>query len=384
VNSGLKKNFGYDGLVVGVEAAAGELQWLSEFFEPAFDVADGIPDVTIKHEVDPLRFEQLVNRGPSGNGLDVFVLDKRVVRFPQWRIPEVDLAFYDGENELLYLLQRHLIVLLTRHYPRKLRTCLMRTVRELAMGVVQRNGGRYLHAAAFALGGQAAIILGPKGAGKTSLLTYILKNTLENTQAKFLANDRLMCRQQDSTAYVRGMPTFISIRQGIFDLFPGLEESLKTQRFSARSTLGECRKPGAPDPKTWSDGRRGLSPTQYCSLMDCDAVKAATGAVMIFPSQTREKGGLSLQKLHPDRVEDLLRGCLFEKIRPDRLSEVLSIFPPGPNSDCMVSDDELCRGLTERVPGYECLLGNDAYADTAGADKLVGLLADQVPRAGQV
>ena len=372
MNLKLTKNFDYDGIVVGVETAdVGDIQWLAEFLEPSFRVVACDPDVTVKHEVDQLRFEQLIEYGPSGKSIEVFMLDKRVVCFPQWRIPEADLAFFDEENEILYLLQHNRIVLLSKLYPRKLRTCLLRTVRELAMSAAHRNGGRYLHAAAFVLGGQAAIITGPKEAGKTSLLTYVLKNT----QADFLANDRVMFRLQDSVAYVRGMPTFVSIRQGTFNLFPGLLESLKIQRFNARSTLEECREPGAPTAKPWSEGRRGLSPSQYCLLMDCDSVKAATGAVIIFPRQTREMGGLPLQKLQPDRVEVHLRGCLFEKISPNRLSQAFSQFPHRSISDESVSDDELCRELSERVPGYECLLGIDAFADTAGADNLVELIA---------
>jgi len=373
VNLKLTKKFDYDEIVIGVEAAnVVDIQWLAEFLEPSFGVVSCNPDVTVKHEVNQLRFEQLIEYGPSGNSIEVFMLDKRVVCFPQWRIPEADLAFYDEKNEILYLLQHNRIVLLSKLYPRKLRTCLLRTVRELAMSAAHHNGGRFLHAAAFVFGGQAAIITGPKEAGKTSLLTYVLKNT----QADFLANDRLMFRLQDSVAYVRGMPTFVSIRQGTFNLFPGLLESLKIQRFNARSTLDECREPGAPTAKPWSEGRRGLSPSQYCLLMDCDSVKSSTGAVIIFPRQTRETGGLSLHKLQPDRVDRLLRSCLFDEIGPHRLSEAFSQFSHRSISDEAVCDDELCRELSERVPGYECLLGIDAFADPAGADNLVELVAD--------
>lgn len=366
-----ENQFHYDGMAVGVEAASSrEILWLREFLTPSFTPAMRSPDVIVRHEVDRQRFDQLARLGPAGNLIDVFMMDRQVVRLPQWRVPGVDLAFMDKENEILYLLQHKHIVLLSRSFPRKLRTCLMRTVRELAMGHAQRRAGRFLHAASFAVGGKAAIITGPGKAGKTSLLTYVLRNS----QADFLANDRLMIKFEGNQSVVIGMPTWISIRPHTFDLFPGLLASLKNQRFSPRSTLDECRAPDAPMPRTWSGGRRGLSPSQYCSLMGSKAVEKAAAAVLVFPVQTGEKGGTSLRKLQAERVETLLRDCLFENIHPHRVSQAFSGITGDLNSDEAVSDDDLCRGLSERLPGYECLLGTEAFANSRGADQLVDTL----------
>ena len=74
--------------------------------------------------------------------------------------------------------------------------------------------------------------------------------------------------------------------------------------------------------------------------------------------------------------KSLLRSCLFDEIGPHRLSEAFSRFPHRLITDGVVCDDELCQEISERVSGYECLLGIDAFADPAGADNLVELVAD--------
>ena len=96
-----------------------------------------------------------------------------------------------------------------------------------------------------------------------------------------------------------------------------------------------------------------------------------------------KKGGLSLQRLLPGQTETLLQRCLVDNIGPTCLSDTFTRDPASGFEIAPVSDQALYRRLSKRLIGYECLLGNDAFADTGGADILVGLAAGQVPSRGE-
>ena len=96
--------------------------------------------------------------------------------------------FFRGAHEVFYGVEaRNRRV---RVYSRKAnpttRLAAMKVIRELAMRELWQEGKLMLHAAAFASGGNGGLILGPKGTGKTTLLTYLL----QSGAVSYLTNDR--------------------------------------------------------------------------------------------------------------------------------------------------------------------------------------------------
>lgn len=362
-----QRKFSYEGISVGVESEnEGDIRWLSEFLDPCFMDQAGKPDVEVRLVVDTKKFDSLINCGPGDRSIDAYILDTSVISFPVWNTPGPELVFYEEKHELFYLLEGNRIVLLIKRYNTNSRMCLMRVVREYAMGMAQRSGGRFIHASAFSIGGHAAIITGPKEVGKTSLLTYMLSNS----GADFLANDRLLVKQNGEGVQLRGMPTIISVRPDTLQFFPGLLKLIRDHGFKARLTLRECRDSAEASPIVVRAGKLGLSSRQYCSLLACESIGNSEGVSLLFPHQTGRTGGISLRALEKYETRERLANCLFDNIGPDRLSDVFTWSAPDPGNSSVVRDDTLCEWLSSRLNAYECRLGTDAYKTPEGAEML--------------
>jgi hypothetical protein len=358
----------YEGITLraSLERAA-DVQWLEEFFLPWFDRSADAPDVEVLVSRDPARYKHLLACDPAGARVKAFMMDNRAVEFPVWNVPGEQLALHDEKHRMFFLITGKMIQLVCGDREGALRLNLMRVLRELAMGVAQLRSGRFLHASAIAVEGRALVITGPRQAGKTSLLTYLLANS----PAQFLCNDRLLVKWYDGSIRLHGMPTIVSLRDGTLDLFPGMRQSIENQRFTTRATLAEaCASRALPQlpPK---EGRHSLSPHQYCSLLDCAPVQAATGAALLFPRQTGQAGGLELVPLHANEARIRLGECLFGHIGPDRLSEAFTLLPGALARITAPDDAALCAGLASDLPAYDCLLGNDTYDNDRGAGELL-------------
>jgi hypothetical protein len=71
------------------------------------------------------------------------------------------------------------------------------------------SGWAQVHASAFVVGGQAVLVIGEKGAGKTSMLLTALAEG-----ADFMSNDRVLLGQRDGAVVVRGLPHSVTVRAG--------------------------------------------------------------------------------------------------------------------------------------------------------------------------
>jgi len=361
----------YEGLSIGVDTQRDDdTAWLEEMLLPWFTPAEGTPDVSVSLKCDGARFRRLQAAGSSRGIRRVFMLDTRTLDLPCWSVPGHDIALHDAGQQLFYLVRGQQIELVAAREHTDYRISLMRVVRELAMGVAQLAGHRFLHASAFSLKGRAAIISGPREAGKTSLLTY----ALSHLPVDYLTNDRLLVKTSGATTVAAGMPTIVSIRDGTMDLFPGMLEGITARGYRSRATLAETREPeklaGIPAKQ---DGV-SLTPRQLCTLLQCAPVARAQAAALLFPRQTGRPGGLELQRLDTDSARERLRHGLFGHIGPNRLSEVFTVFPPGLGRRRAADDSTLCHQLAASVPAWECLLGKDSYRDARGAEDLRALL----------
>jgi hypothetical protein len=362
---------GYEGITIraSLERAA-DLQWLEEFFLPWFERSDDAPDVEVLVSRDPAGYKQLLASEPGEARVKAFMMDNRTVEFPIWNVRGAQLAFHDEEHRMFFLRTGKTIRLVCGDREGSLRMNVMRVLRELAMGVAQLRGGRLLHASAVAIEGRALIITGPRQAGKTSLLTYLLANS----PAQFLCNDRLLVKQYDRSIRLLGIPTIVSIRDGTLDLFPGMRQSIENQRFTTRATLAEARASKGQTLAPQKQGRLSLSPHQYCALLGCDPVRAAAGAVLLFPRQTGQAGELGLVRLTAHEARIRLGECLFGHISPDSLSAAFTILPGTFSRMTAPDDDALCSELANGLPAYDCVLGNNTYENDRGAGELLKLL----------
>ncbi len=361
----------YEGISVGIETHKdSDLSWLKEFLTPWFDLGDGVADVIVRVVVDPQRYSALLRQGPGQRSVDAFMMDTRVIQYPLWNTLTERPIFFDEARVLFFEVGEGSIEIICREHEPGARLGIMRVIRELAMGAAQHAGGRFLHAAAISISGRALIIAGPRSAGKTSLLTYLLSHL----EADFLTNDRLLAMPAGEVVGLRGMPTIVSIRDGTLGLFPRLRDSLQTQGFTSRRTLQECREAGDIVSANATPGRTGISPAQYCALLGCEPARDSRASVLLFPRQTGQPGGVELQRLDRKTTAAMLRQGLFGYIGPDKLSAIFTLpAKPSPTLTAK-TDTALFDWLSGSLPGYSCSLGTDAYATPDGARTLQELI----------
>jgi len=367
----VQATFAYEGIRVGVNGLGGpDIQWLKEFLLPWFELAGPGADVLLEIRRDPDHYRRLCEL-PHGPDIDAFMLDTERIAFPGVQVPGEDVALHDAEHRLFYLVAGNRVRLVACDPLETLRTCFMRVIRELATGTVQLAGHRFLHASSFAVGGRAAIVAGPRRAGKTSLLCY----ALSRSGAQFLSNDRLLLQATGSGLRVRGMPTIVSVRAGTLELFPEMRQTIERGGFSNRKTMAECLGPIDPNTRSSQVERRGLTAIQFCAALNSRPLATAGAAVLLFPRQTGQRGGLSLQRLSTAQTRAHLADCLFANLGPDRLSGAFTLAPTRLARASAPLDSELFELLAERLPAFECRMGLDSFSDDAGIGLLCEVLA---------
>ena len=369
-------SFGYEGINIGVTSECREdIAWLTEFLVPWFDQSVDPADVEVSIRHDQALFSELLALPPTRDRINAFMLDTSLIDFPRWFMAGKQLVCYDESFQVFYLVTNNRIDLICGDHTDNIRVSIMRVVREVAMGVAQLLGGRFLHASAFALDNRAVIITGPREAGKTSLLSYVLSNS----KATFLANDRLLVNRHGPSIQCRGMPTIVSIRAGTMDLFPQMRKSIEKQRFTARVSMKEARQSKAVTPLPTRDGRWGLSSRQFCSVLGCEPQQEARGSILLFPRRTGRAGGIVLRQMEIPETRVHLQHSLFGNIGPDSLSDAFTIMPPDLQKQAITDDECLFTSLENSLTVFDCELGNDAYEGSQGVDQLLQILEDSDP-----
>jgi hypothetical protein len=402
------RTFHYAGLSVRAEAAdAGALDWLGEFLAPAYTPAvdhGAVAAWTVRLEIDPPRYAHCTGQSRRGEAV-AFLLDSGPARLPLHDAGGPGLLADDAELGVCYRVEAAgagaRVLVLAGNGRARVRSALMRPLRELGMDAARQRGGLLLHAAACALHGRAVLIVGPKEAGKTSLLTYLLgagrragDGAGDGAGAALLGNDRLLIEATGAGARARGVPTVVSIRRGTLALFPALWQQVRQARFRLHATLAECADAAAPPARLWPDGRLGLTAAQYCAACGCGAAASAPAALLLFPRRTGVPGGLRLQRL--SRAEGVRRigacrlGATVAEAaagpadRPDKgvgdglgdrpdagiRSALFQALDPGAPAPAPTAAVQALSALS----AYDCALGNDAFADTGAAESLLRLL----------
>jgi hypothetical protein len=367
------RSFGYVDLGIRVESRRSHLAWLEEFLCPQFECrpAESFA-ATVRLREDTLAYESVLGRGPLSDGavVDCFLNDSHVIRLPRWNWESGGSAVFQESLRILYGVRGdgRQIGLLSPEGNPGARTALMRVVRELAMSHSRQTGGLLLHAAALSLGPRGLIITGPKRAGKTTLLAYLLRET----GGSYVSNDRLLVsRRIPRTA--RGMPTIITLRQSTLDRLASLHRAVLAGAYHYERTLSEVAL-GGPPPGPWKDGSRGLSPAQFCAGLGVGSQAECTPAVLLFPRIAPEVGAGKLRDLPRDRAVERLRDCLLGGAFPGTTSELFAL-PTDPFPPSLDELAEMCRELVGRVQCLECELGEDAYGSSTLAAECVRAIA---------
>jgi hypothetical protein len=361
-----ERTFAYGGCEAVVRTTCPTLlDWLEEFVAPWFAVrarpaADDAPYVEV--EADGARLAALLAAAePTGRGAHVYTRDDATPPWPLVRAGARELAAEPRGRVALELTggqggRRGVRALAAGERPHG-RLAALRVVRELASAHALARGALPVHGAALADAAGVTLFVGPKQAGKSSLLLH----ALAAGGVRYVANDRVFVEVGAQGAAARGMPTIVSLREGSLALAPRLREEVATRAWHYSSTLAEARAQRAGGEAAEGAGERwppGLSPSQLCVLLGVEARAGGALARIVFPEIAAPGGAarFALRRLAPDEAAArLLAGGLVAGGRP---APFLTGAAP-PDRGALAAS---ARALAECVPCLACTLGPDAYA----------------------
>jgi hypothetical protein len=360
----------YDNLIIEVDSDDSEdLEWLAEFLCPSFmrlDIAASqAADCHVRLVRDPAAIERWQQRLQSAElfRTRAFLLDTGPVELATFSENDALIAYDDFFNVFFRwrpATGRCDVEIVDGYpenpedagFPRRARVPLMRAVREWAMHHGLRRGRIFLHAAAIVCNGSAVLLAGPKKSGKTSLLTATLR---DRPDISYLTNDRVMVASLDHGWRCRGMPSIVSMRPGSMDFLPGIEARLRTVAAGHASRNTETKLPVA-----FADGRFGLSPLQFCSLVGAEPVAGAGLTAIVFPRISSTTASVEIRALSAPEAVDLLADAVFGRIDEGEPSALFDVAHSGTYPDFSARTAAAAR-LAKQVACIEVGLGVRAY-----------------------
>lgn len=341
-----------------------DLAWLESFLRPWFDRA---PPPTCDHRLllvhDAAAFRRMESayRAAATSAVACFSLDGAIVMNPGWTTDQ-GVCVFDEPLRAFYLYCDTTTTILTPPGEIRARFAAVRILRELTLARLAAVPSLSLHGGAFELGGRAVIVAGPKRAGKTTLLAYLLLAG----RCRFIANDWVTvlatASEDPAPPMARGMPTVVRVREGSAALVRGLSGRLSSAGSFLLHPEDDPDEIAAQPVSPARPGETYLRPADFASRLGARVVAGAPLAAIFFQ---RPSGGAEpiLRRVDPGRGRRLLERCRYGR-RTRRSGPTLFGAAPGP-----LSEGHLARTL-ERVPLFEISIPGHALRTPGAAREL--------------
>jgi hypothetical protein len=260
----------------------------------------------------------------------------------------------DEELECFYRVGSRTVDVIGRPDGRRTRFGLMRVVRDL-LAATERTGATILdlHAAAFEIAGRAALIVGPKNAGKTTALCY----ALTSPRARMIANDRVLV--DGTSAIAVGVPTLASVRVETMAFFPQLRGGS-----GGHPTL-LCRGESAQALEALDDGTpvRSLSPRAFARRLGSHCVRTGIVSTIVFPEVVGDTDTWTVEPLPAAELAAWMASSLYGahggKSPRTILEQIFHVLPEERDQAALI------RRLSGAVQAFHCRLGPRAYSRPA-------------------
>jgi hypothetical protein len=331
------------------------LEWLMEVLEPCFTATTSTPrpDWCVRISAVHDAFVDLSAWPPrEAAPRACFALDQEVLSFPTWPVGDA-VAVADVERSCLLTLTPRRVELLGDARTRRWRFTAMWVCHEIA---ATRLRGTHLdvHAASVEAAGQAVLIVGPKGAGKTTLSLHLLRSG----GWRMMANDRAFVGREEASVVGRGLPTAVKVRPPTLAEFPELRRGLPSVDRPYLHTLDELAKVdvGIAAPET---SEFALSPAQLAHQLRVERHGAAPLGAILFPEVRADMTGWAADRLPRDEVARRLLTNLYGGPPGRRGATVFEDFDGDRNFPGRAVADE----IVQAIPGYRLTMSPRAYAE---------------------
>jgi hypothetical protein len=338
-----------------VDGSLPDLKWLGWFLDPAIRLQSPDFDDGPVVRLDSGEAGRPSDRG-EGRTRVAFVLDEGPVLMSE---TSMDGGTYlvDSSNGVTCSLREDPLSVVVHASPSSSsdRIAFMRVVREFAHNGIIDGGGAVFHAAAAAAPQGAIVIVGPKGAGKTTMLARLLG--LDGID--YLSNDRVVvwppiCVEPPS-AYP--MPTIVGVREGTRGMLPKLAAALSAvPAFTADAD--------SPPGIRTATGTWYFSPRQFADACDRRLARVASVAAIVVLNGF---GPLSSRPLDGNEAASAVRSAVLGHRAGHVVSDVFRVGPR--RDDIQASIDGVCKHLVSSVPAFAVTMPADP--DPAGFEAMV-------------
>lgn len=340
--------------------------WLAEVLQPCFAPTTQIADWHVELSSRKEAHADLCGRRPlNATPRACFAHDTRVISLPAWSDGATAVALADDERRCFLVVRPSRIDLFGDPASRRWRFTSMCVLQEIAATRLRRTA-LDVHAAAVEAAGRAILIVGPKGAGKTTLSLHLLRSG----RCRSIANDRVFAGAAGSSFDVRGVPTAVKLHPPMIAEFPELRRGLPPHvERPYLYSLDELAR-ASPAEEDAGPAEIALSPPQLMRQMNVEALGSAPLGAVVFPEIRSDVDAWAVERLEPRDVSGEiwanLYGCRSGARAPTVFEEV--------GGGSSVPSRSLADALSESVPGHRIVLGRHAYDEPAFAARLLDVL----------
>jgi hypothetical protein len=342
------------------------LHWLEEYLGPWFAPTSRRADWHVRLWSSRERYEEASRHRPPTSALRAcFAFDQEILSLPTWTHRGV-VTVDDPERSCLFEVVPFEVDLFGDPDTRRWRFTAARVVGEVAATRLRRTE-LDLHSAAVEASGRALLIVGPKGAGKTTLSLYLLRSG----GCRALANDRVFASVAETSISIRGVPTAVKIRSATAAAFPELRRGLERVERPYLHSLAELAQVAAREERVDESVELALSPPQLLRRLGVAALASAPLGAIVFPRVEPDLEGWAIEPLSAGDMSAGLAANLYGNPSGRREPTLFEEIDGGAAS---VPLHGLIDHLSRAVPGYRVLLGRKAYASGELAARLVETL----------
>jgi hypothetical protein len=351
----------HSGLALSCDDAP-TLAWALEFFGPTLQPAAGVEGDRVVVETAVELYSELAARRPADAvERPCFAFDQSMQLLPVVESKPGLLAF-DPRRSCVLALRPSEARLVGHPDSSRWRFDLVLVMHEL-IATRLRPTQLEIHAAGVEAGGMAVLLVGPKGAGKTTVSFHLLRSGLVG----WLANDRVFAGREAGSIAIRGVPTVLRVRAATAGEFPELRSGLSAIERPYLHASGQ-RMP-RPEEEPRRSNELMLSPPQVAARLGAEQHGAAPLGALVFPRVDPSRDGWDL--------EPLARAELVEGLWANLFGDAARSRPPTVFEELAGGRAEPDRELAEEMaaaPGFRLVLGRGAYEDPDFAQRFLAAL----------